>query len=126
MDDSYKGELEKKIKEISKQYYDKLSFEYIDLSAQPNLIAEAQEMKVTGITVEGQSYYCSLILSKDDKFENINVISPIYDLFGQIRGIEFKKIDDIETTINDTLTSVLEVNEKIGFLNQSWLVLSHN
>ncbi|MBN2735958.1 MAG: GldG family protein [Spirochaetales bacterium] len=114
---SFVDDLENKIKEVSTQNYDALKYEYIDISKQPEKSEDAKKYNATSVNIDGTSYYCSLALVKGDKFEKVATLSPLYNLFGQITGVEFVDLDNFETTINDSLTSLLDVNEKIGYLS---------
>ena len=107
--------VKKVVDEVNKQNYDKIDYVLVDTTKDPDKVAEAEKLNAYGFTKGPDKYFGDIFVAYGNRTEQIRVLELARSLFGGY-AISMASEDDLKSKINDAITSLINTNEKIGYL----------
>ncbi|MFC1811737.1 GldG family protein [Thermodesulfobacteriota bacterium] len=115
--------IERIVKKLNDKHYDKLKFEHLDPSKNQTLIEESQKYRMMNLKwpalssgkIEAGNGTIGLAVEYQDRVVSI----PILRVFNvPIIGTQYELTDihQLEEVINDSIESLIDINEKLGVL----------
>jgi ABC-type uncharacterized transport system involved in gliding motility auxiliary subunit len=120
------SKVESMVNRLNDKNYGKLGFEYVDPTTSPKAAEEAEKNDVLrlkwdefrdrrGRTIHADKGYAGIVVSHGDRVEHVELIKVFrLPIFGT--QYQLADINEIEEAIAGTIESVVDINEKIGYL----------
>jgi len=106
---------------LNKENYGKLEFQSLDPSKNADFLAEAEKLNLSYIPIADEKNksvqkktYVNLVVAHGDKIQKIDLLQQVFTFSGM--QYQFVADDTVKEKLKDSLNSILDVNEKIGYI----------